>query len=73
MLIERLVGREDHVCSHSPFCPPSIEDAREYAKWTGKRLPHEWEWQYAAQGSDGRAYPWGVENHSPRIRHCFRS
>jgi iron(II)-dependent oxidoreductase len=37
----------------------SIEDARAYAKWVGKRLPHEWEWQFVAQGPDRRIYPWG--------------
>jgi gamma-glutamyl hercynylcysteine S-oxide synthase len=37
----------------------SLEDARAYAKWAGKRLPHEWEWQMAAQGTESRIFPWG--------------
>ncbi len=46
---------------NKPVTWVSIEDARAYAAWAGKRLPHEWEWQYAAQSLDGRIYPWGAK------------
>jgi iron(II)-dependent oxidoreductase len=52
---------------NKPVTWVSHADATAYCAFKGARLPNEWEWQYAAQGTDGRSYPWGSTPDATRI------
>ena len=58
----------DEAYAHYPVTCVNWHQAKAYAKWAGKQLPSEVEWEYAARsGISGRIYPWdGINAQHPR-------
>jgi iron(II)-dependent oxidoreductase len=50
-----------------PVIYVTLEDAQAYAKWAGKRIPTEIEWQYAAQAGKQNEWPWVQKNPVKRV------
>jgi serine/threonine-protein kinase len=59
-----VAGRNDH-----PINCVDWTQAKVFCEWAQKRLPSEREWEYAARGPQGRAYPWGES--APGTQLCW--
>ena len=54
--VDKEKAQDNHPVTHV-----SWNDAKAYAAWVGKRLPYEYEWEFAAKNGEDVVYPWGNE------------
>jgi formylglycine-generating enzyme required for sulfatase activity/tRNA A-37 threonylcarbamoyl transferase component Bud32 len=65
-------GRYPPDLAQHPVVNVTWEDARAYCAWTGKRLPTEAEWEWAAKGPESWLWPWGGAFEQARVNTAER-
>lgn len=55
----RRFNRTEPLTPSAPVIHVSFWEAEAYCRWSGRRLPSEYEWKAAARSAEARKFPWG--------------